>query len=249
MTKKPLAITAAALAVAAGAGGIAVAATGGGGAGELDAELNGTTMVLTVEAKDADAVRVTYGGATQDARLVPDDDEDANEDRDYVARFDAAPGDRTAGDQIAAKVAITRDGDTSTETLEDRLDVETADVDDDDLAGDDDGFETVAPATSGPATPSLRDLDADLVRGGTIVLTVEARDAKTVKLRYAGQTKTAVADRDDAGDRDQDFTARFTAAPGDRTNGTRITAKATAADGSQTVSRTLTDRLDVDTDG
>ena len=102
-------------------------------------------------------------------------------------------------------------------------------------------------ASSAAAKPAVRDLDIDLVRGSTFVMTVEARRAKTVKITYRGTTKTARLDRDDDGDdRDRDYVARFTAASGDRQDNTRVSAKVRATNGSKATTRTLSDRIDVE---
>jgi hypothetical protein len=106
-------------------------------------------------------------------------------------------------------------------------------------------------ASAAAAKPAVTELDADLVGGRTLVLTAETRRATKVTITYRGRTKTARLERldgDDGPNEDRDATARFTAAKGDRTNGDRITAKVRATGGGKATTRTLTDRLDVETD-
>src|SRR3954451_5309034 len=78
------------------------------------------------------------------------------------------------------------------------------------------------------ARPAVSDLDVDLVGGRTLEVTVEARRAATVKLAYAGVTRTARRDPDDADDRDKDYLARFQTREADRAAGRQVSIKVTA---------------------
>jgi hypothetical protein len=108
----------------------ALAATGSSGAAtarpvvsDLDVDLvGGRTLDVTVEARHARTVKLTYGGVTRTARLDPDDARDR--DKDYVARFSARPGDRSAGRRVAIRVTASGPAGTTTRTLTDRVDVE-----------------------------------------------------------------------------------------------------------------------------
>jgi hypothetical protein len=112
----------------------------------------------------------------------------------------------------------------------------------------------VALSDSGPAArtaaakPAVSDLDIDLVAGRVLHVTVEARHARSVTLTYAGTTRTARLDPDDADDRDPDYVARFTARTGDRAEGRRVAIKITAHGQGGTTTRTLSDRVDVEHD-
>jgi hypothetical protein len=96
--------------------------------------------------------------------------------------------------------------------------------------------------------PVVSDLDVDLVHGRTLEVTVEARHARTVKLTYAGTTRTARLDADDRNDRDPDYVARFRARPADRAAHRSVSVKVTATGAGGTTTRTLSDRVDVEDD-
>jgi hypothetical protein len=93
---------------------------------DLDVDLvGGRTLDVTVEARHARSVKLTYGGVTRTARLDPDDADDR--DKDYVARFTARPADRAAGRRVSIRVTASGRAGTTTRTLTDRVDVERDD--------------------------------------------------------------------------------------------------------------------------